>query len=125
MVIDTPMKLSETVVRYEERKQSPQREAEQTEEGAKRENPFLMARNFDRGARHAPGVATYKVEPKRRDHDLSSSRVQQHGPRRRKRGGDFAAGDRNGRKQHHRDHVVEQAVHEGDVNLVRQLVGRR
>ena len=51
-------KLSETVVRYEERKQSPQREAEQAEEGAKRENPFLMARNFDGGARHAPGVAT-------------------------------------------------------------------
>ena len=116
-------KLGETVGRYGERKQSPQREAEQTEEGAKRENPFLMARNFDGGARHAPCVATYKVEPKCRDRDLSSSRVQQHGLPGRERGGDFAAGDRNGRKQHHRDHVVEQAVDESDVDLVRQLVG--
>ena len=118
-------KLSETVVRYGERKQGPQREAEQTEEGAKRENPLLMARNFDRGARHAPSVAAYKVEPKRRDYDLSGSRVEKHRLPGRERGSDFAAGDRNGRKQHHRNHVVEQAVDESDVNLVRQLVGRR
>ena len=118
-------KLGEAVVGYGERQQSPQRKAEQTEERAEREDAFLLARDFDGGARHAPRMAPDKVEPKRRDQELRGGGVEEHGLPGCDRAGDFAEGDRDRGKQNHRDHVRQKTVDEGDIDLVRQLVGRR
>ena len=95
-------KLSETVVRHAERKQSPQREAEQAERGRQPRKSAPDGGQFRRW-RSATLRAWRRdeVESNRRDHELSRSGVRQHEARRRRdRGGDFAAGDRNGRKQH-------------------------